>query len=213
MDAKENLEHWEEYLIPGTNVLKNHLQITNKEQLKQKEIEVTFQKLLELQLEPIAMNFDDIHLKEIHKYLFEDIYPFAGKYRTVYMEKNHSYFAAVNQIEPRVDQLLTQMNQEYHSINSTYSFACFLTEYYIELLHIHPFREGNGRTIREFIREFANAKSQELPFGPIEFNWSNVDQKEIDHMIDKSLVFKSNIELEFMKALEPKEKEENHYYH
>ena len=89
---------WEEYLISGTNVLKNKFNIVEREELIKKEIEITFEKLLELQLSPICMNFDEEHLKAIHKYLFEDIYYFAGEYRNVYMGKNNSYFASVDEI-------------------------------------------------------------------------------------------------------------------
>lgn len=94
------------------------------------------------------------------------------------------------------------MEESIKNVRSEYSFACFLAEYYAVLLNIHPFREGNGRTIREFIREYANAKSKELPFGEINFSWSNVDGEAIQSIIDKSLVFRSIIENEFLKALE-----------
>ena len=65
------------------------------------------------------------------------------------------------------------------------------------------FAEGNGRSIREFIREYANHKSKELPFGEINFSWSNVNQEAINEVIDKSRAFRSIIEMEFMKAFEP----------
>lgn len=203
MVTKEEIDReWNKYFIPNTNVLINNLGITSQEELQEKEIEITFKKLLELYEEPIEMNFDDNHLKEIHKYLFEDIYPFAGKYRTVYMQKNNSYFASVDQIDFRVKYALKQMEEESKTINTKYDFACFLSDYYIELLQIHPFREGNGRTIREFIREYANCKSKDLSFGKVDFSWANVDSDAVNEVIDKSLAFKSIIELEFLKALE-----------
>lgn len=76
----ENTRMWNDYFIPGTNVLKNHLGIVDKEKLADKEAEITFYKLMQLQLNPIDMGFGVDHLKQIHSYLFEDIYPFAGKY-------------------------------------------------------------------------------------------------------------------------------------
>lgn len=197
-----NTKNWNAYFIDGTNVLKNKLGIINREQLIKKEIEITFLKLLELHIHPICMNFDINHLKAIHYYLFCDIYDFAGKYRNVYMEKNNSYFAPVDEIEYRLNEIFTSMNIDVTNVTNRYEFACFLAEYYIQLLHIHPFREGNGRVIREFIREFANEKSKYLPFGEIHFSWDNVDEAVIEEMIDKSLVFKSAIEFEFMKAIE-----------
>lgn len=197
-----NTRNWNNYFIEGTNVLKNKLGITDKKLLSEKEIEISFLKLLALHVEPIYMDFDSKHLKAIHYYLFNEIYDFAGKIRNVYMEKNNSYFASVDEIESRLEEIFNSMNNEVKGISSKYQFACFLAEYYVQLLYVHPFREGNGRTIREFIREFANEKSKNLPFGEFHFSWNNVNKEVIDSMINKSIAFRSVIELEFMKALE-----------
>lgn len=153
MTREENDRNWDEYFIEGTNVLKNNLGITNKEELKEKEAEITFKKLIELHENPLDLGYGKEHFKAIHYYLFSDIYPFAGKYRTVYMEKNNSYFAPVEEIDERLNRTFQTMEEESKNITSIYSFATFLTTYYTELLNIHPFREGNGRTTREFIRE------------------------------------------------------------
>lgn len=68
----EEDKKWEEYLIPGTDgVLKNKFGIRDNEELKIKESEVVFKKLVELYEEPINGNFDKKHLCDIHKYLFE----------------------------------------------------------------------------------------------------------------------------------------------
>lgn len=200
-----NTKNWNNYFIPGTNVLKNNLGIIDKEELMKKETEITFYKLVELQVEPISMNFDIEHLKAIHRYLFEDVYPFAGEYRTTNIEKNNSYFASVDEIDYKLKDIFNGMNEIMENnkgmLNSKYDFACFLAKYYSLLLNVHPFREGNGRTIREFIREYANEKSKELSFGEVDFSWANVDVGKIESVIDKSLVFRSVIELEFMNAL------------
>lgn len=202
MSEEENIRNWEEYFIPGTDVLKNKLGIANRDELREKETEITFGKLLELHQTPIELNFDSQHFRAIHYYLFSDIYDFAGKNRTVYMQKNNSYFAPVDQIDFRLDYTLNMMNQEYLHVNSKYEFAAFLAAYYAELLQIHPFREGNGRTTREFIREFANAKSRELPFGEIDFSWSNVNSDIVNELIDKSIAYRSAIELQFLNAMD-----------
>lgn len=205
MTLEENNKNWEEYFISGTDVLKNKLGITNKNLLKEKEVEITFEKLVQLYQEPLDMDFGKEHLKAIHFYLFSSIYPFAGKYRTVYMEKNNSYFAPVEEIDYRLDYTFNLMEQEIYEVTSNFSFACFLATYYVELLNIHPFREGNGRTIREFIREYANSKSKELPIDEINFSWANINSDAINEVIDKGRAFRSIIELEFMKAMTPVE--------
>ena len=210
MTREENDRNWDEYFIEGTNVLKNNLGITDKEELKEKEAEITFKKLIELHENPLDLGYGKEHFKAIHYYLFSDIYPFAGKYRTVYMQKNNSYFAPVEEIDERLNRTFQTMEEESKNITSIYSFATFLTTYYTELLNIHPFREGNGRTTREFIREYANHKSEELPIPTINFSFSNVDQDTINEFIDKSRAFRSAIELEILKALEPKEKEKTY---
>lgn len=206
MTIEENDINWANYFIEGTNVLKNNLGIVDYDELKQKEAEITAKKLFELYVNPIDLDFDVEHLKAIHNYLFSDVYPFAGEYRNVYMEKNNSYFSPVEEIDIRLKETFKYMNEQLKDVRDKYSFACFLAEFYALLLHIHPFREGNGRAIREFIREYANEKSKNFAFGNFNFCWNNVDGDLIYSVIDKSLAFRSIIELEFLKALEPVEK-------
>lgn len=199
---EQNDINWENYFIPGTNVLKNNFGITDYEYLKEIETEITANKLFELYVTPIELNFDEEHLKAIHKHLFSTLYHFGGEYRNVYMQKNNSYFAPVDEIDIRLKETFKYVNEKIVNTHTKYDFACLLAELYVLLLHIHPFREGNGRSIREFIREFANEKSKNFEFGPLNFNWSNVDGEVIYSIIDKSLAFRSAIELEFLNALE-----------
>ena len=110
MNLKENDINWNNYFIEGTNTLKNKLGIVNREELLEKEIEISSRKLFDLYMEPINMNFDKEHLKAIHYHLFGDIYPFAGEYRNVYMQKNNSYFASVEDIDRRLDEIFMYMN-------------------------------------------------------------------------------------------------------
>lgn len=206
MTIEENDINWANYFVDGKSVLKNKLGIIDYEKLKEKETEITAKKLFELYVNPIDMEFDKSHLKEIHNYLFCDIYPFAGEYRNVYMQKNNSYFAPVDEIDIRLTYTFEYIEYKLKKVKTKYDFACLLAELYAHLLHVHPFREGNGRTIREFVREYANEKSKYFDFGPLNFSWKNVNGEEIDSVIGKSLAFRSIIELEFLKALEPLEK-------
>ena len=202
MTLEENNINWESYFIEGTNVLKNNLGIVDSKELLNKEVEITAKKLVELYITPINVDFGKEHLKAIHYYLFSDIYPFAGQYRNVYMQKNNSYFAPVDEIDYKLDDIFLNMEIDIKNVYDKYSFACFLAKYYVLLLNVHPFREGNGRTIREFIREYANYKCKDLPMKEINFYWSNVDGEAIESIINKSLAYRSIIELEFLKALE-----------
>lgn len=149
MTLEEGTEAWNSYFIPGTNVLKNKFNISNREELLEKEIELSFLRNVELMENPISMNFDKEHLKAIHRYLFHDIYDFAGSYRTCYMQKNNSYFSAVEDIDKRLDYCFMVASQELkEKVSSKMSFASHLSSLFCELLNIHPFREGNGRSIR-----------------------------------------------------------------
>ncbi len=194
-------DNWEDYFYPGTKVLKNNLGIMDASLLREKEIELTFARQVELIENPIEGNFDAEHLKNIHYYLFQDVYPFAGKYRVVNIEKNHYGFADYQLISQKIDEELLLMHQDSQTISSKYEFACHLARYYVELLAIHPFREGNGRSIREFIREYAIEQSKKYSFGPCDFLWSNVDTNTINETIQFSLAYRSFIELQFLKAL------------
>lgn len=208
MTSEEMDKNWDGYFIEGTDVLKNKLGITDKEELKEKEIEITFLKNLELMEKPIDLDFGVEHLREIHRYLFGDIYYFAGENRNVDMRKGNSYFAPSSEIDRRLEMAFLEFENELKDVYSKYDFASHLANIYLELIIIHPFREGNGRSVREFIREYANSKSNKLVDGPYEFSWKNVDIEELHQFIYMSISmargFKSNLELEFLKALEAK---------
>lgn len=200
---------WDSYFFPGTNTLKNKLGIYDPEELKQKEAEITFEKLVELYLSPIQGKFDTEHWKSIHRYLFEDIYDWAGEYRYVNMRKETG-FTDVKNIDMYLEGEFKLMNAEINSIQSPYTLAAFLAEYYVHLMAIHPFREGNGRSCREFLREFVEEKTKNLPFGQYEIDWTRFDGDVVLDNVQFSMVFRSQIENEFYKALVPVEQKEIH---
>lgn len=200
---------WDSYFYPGTNILKNKLNICDYDELKQKEAEITFEKLVNLYINPIEGNFDVEHWKNIHRYLFEDIYEWAGEYRYVNMQKETG-FTDVSNINIYLESELKLMNDEITSVYSPYSLAAFLAEYYVHLMAIHPFREGNGRSCREFLREFVAEKTKSLPFGQYELDWTRFDGEIVLNNVQFSIVFRSQIENEFYKALVPVELKEKH---
>ena len=146
---------WDNYFYPGTNVLKNKLGITDADELQQVEADITFRKLTELYVNPIEGNFDATHYRDIHRYLFEDIYPFAGEFRNVDMRKDF-YFVTNSEIEASLDTVLNEMHQDFLKCQCYRDYVIFLAEFYYDILTVHPFREGNGRTTREFLREFVD---------------------------------------------------------
>ena len=207
MEKNQSDINWESYFWDNSDVLKNKLFIHDKNKLKEKEIELSFYRQVELMEQPIVGKFDTEHLKNIHYYLFQDIYEFAGKFRNVDIEKNACTFVHWQEIPEKLQMELELMEKDLRNINSIYDFAEHLSKYFSEIIYIHPFREVNGRSTREFIREYACEKSKLFPFGPLEFLWSKVDVETINHTIHFSMVFRSAITLEFLKALVPLEQE------
>ena len=158
------------YCYKDTDVLINKLNIHDKDVLKNAETEFVAVKQLILLKNPLNGHFTMTHLLNIHKFLFEDIYPFAGKLRKEQISKGDTAFYPPNYIKRELKRVFSAI----HSNN-------FLTEtddvlrlrnlswVMSQLNIIHPFREGNGRSIREFVRCMA------LKYG-YHLNWGNTDR-------------------------------------
>ena len=183
------------YCYPGTTVLKNKLNIMNIEKLQTYEAKITAAKSLGLRKKGITGDFDVKHIKQIHKYLFEDIYPFAGEFRTENIAKGEFRFAQSEYIEPELENLLNKLKKEnYLEGLDKKELAIKLAYYLAELNVLHPFREGNGRTNREFIRQLAlkngyqldlkKATAEEILEASIE---SIVDTKKLEEIIYECL--------------------------
>ena len=180
---KDKDSQWLKYYYPGTNVIFNNYGIKDYDMLKEVEATNSFNRLMELQDKPINMNFDKNHLNEINKYLFEDVYPFAGKYRDINMPEEYGGFLEIKDAQDiglYLDTLFEKTNKELMLVDDKKKFAELISTLYKELMKCHPFREGNGRTIREFVREFSIAKSKELGIGDLELDWSKIDKEAID---------------------------------
>ena len=144
------------YCYPNTEVLINQLNIKNAEELQKYEAKITAAKSLGLRQKGITGNFDKAHILEIHKYLFEDIYEFAGKLREENIAKGEFRFAMWEYIETELESLLKKLqNENYLQELGKEELAKRLAYYLAELNVLHLFREGNGRTNREFIRQLA----------------------------------------------------------
>ena len=148
------------YYYKGTKVLKNKLNITNDIELMDVERNIVARKLSFLYLDPIDGKFDKEHLLNIHKFLFESLYEFSGKIRDCDIAKKDlngksTIFCRPFAIEEQLDLLLTNMKKDMMGIKDRNDLIKKISHYYCELNVVHPFREGNGRTIREFIRQLA----------------------------------------------------------
>lgn len=170
------------YVYPGTDVLINLAGIRDQETLNRFESIVTKERLSELKLTPIKGTFDLEYMKKIHQYIFADIYPFAGQLRTEDIAKGDFRFAPTQYMEPYANDLFKQLHKERNLKGlSADRFADRAAYYVAEINVIHPFREGNGRTQREFIRQLSKQAGHEL-------DWSRVNPDRVLHASIRSKV-------------------------
>lgn len=153
------------YCYPQSHVLKNKLNITNQGELETAECAITAVKTSQASVSHINGNFDFEHLKRIHKFLFEDIYDWAGCIRTVNISKGNQ-FCRVDYIETQINDLFKKLKDENYLLDcKTIDEIGKRLAYYLgEINVIHPFREGNGRTQRLFIEHLAYHAGYELDF-------------------------------------------------
>lgn len=167
--------------IDENGVLKNKLGITNDEELKEAEKDIAFVKLIgveELEKETVNANL----LKDIHKYLFNDIYDWAGEYRTVPIYKEEVVlpglsleYAQPKDIEKRLEQEFENLNSLEWSDKKIDELSLQLTKSLARIWRIHPFRDGNTRTVLTFANVFSKMKGFNLDMSNI---LDNLSRKE-----------------------------------
>lgn len=141
-----------DYCYPGSDVLINKLNITNSKDLFDAELELTSIRLQELQENPLKGDFDFLHLKAIHKYIFQDIYEWAGKERTVELGKGN-LFCLTRFIQDYANSVFSKYHTQCYAAKDNFeNFIQVFSKNYSDVNALHPFREGNGRTQREFAR-------------------------------------------------------------
>ena len=154
------------YTDPETGVLRNLENINDAHLLHVFESMKVSVRLEELQATPIKIK-NSSTLFDIHRHLFRDIYSWAGKIRTVEISKGGKPFFPLSLFHNAfisVDALIV----EYRKIDRKEKIR--LTQKLAEILdninYLHPFREGNGRTQREFLRLLAMEKGLLLNLNP-----------------------------------------------
>jgi len=151
----------ESYCYPGTDVLINKLGIRDDNALTIAEREITSLKLLKLYNMPLIGEFDFDALCKIHKIIFEDIYEWAGQIRRGdFLSKGNSIFCRGRYIIENARIIFGKIVNENNLLGLNKSEFIKKIAYYMgEINALHPFREGNGRTAREFFRQLSlNAK-------------------------------------------------------
>ena len=147
-------QHTSMYCYPGTDVLINLFDVQDEEKLKELEKVYTLFRLSELQLQKPANPVDVKAFLAIHRYLLQDVYPFAGELRQEMISKGSSSFAHPKHIETHLMKIFEELKAEnYLKDLSRNQLVSRLAYFLSELNALHPFREGNGRSIREFARQ------------------------------------------------------------
>lgn len=154
------------YTDPISGLLRNKQDITDPEVLLFVESGAVTKRLQELYENPIKIEGID-SLFEIHKHLFQDIYNWAGKKRNVEISKDGKQFFPTTHFDNAfryIDQLIAEFKKipQGNKMNLVEKLAEILDN----VNYLHPFREGNGRTQREFLRLLASEKSLTLNLNP-----------------------------------------------
>ena len=163
--------------------LKNKLNITDSAELARQEEKLSKKRAVELfensyldKLEPGTFE----SLCEIHRYLFQDVYDFAGKIRDVNIAKGNFRFAPVMYLETALE------NVEKMPQSTVYE----IIEKYVEMNVAHPFREGNGRSTRIWLDQILKKELN------LVIDWSKVDKEDYLLAMERSPI--KDIEIKYI---------------
>ncbi|MCI6536782.1 protein adenylyltransferase Fic [uncultured Eubacterium sp.] len=184
-------------------MLENKLGLTSSVDLAREEERISKKKAVELFEKGILDKLTPgkfSTLQEIHRYLFEDIYEFAGKIRTVNLAKGNFRFAPLMYLQAALENIDKMPQSDFDEI----------VEKYVEMNIAHPFREGNGRSTRIWLDHILKAELQKV------VDWSKVDKEdyllamerspirdiEIKHVLRKALTDEINSREVYMKGID-----------
>jgi cell filamentation protein len=148
------------YLIAGTKVLRNRLGISDARRLARIERRLVADRIAEGA--PIGA-FDLAHLRAIHRHLFQDVYDWAGELRTVEISKGDHQFQFRRYIQTGMHDVHRRLVQsKFLKGLSADEFARQAGIIIGDVNYIHPFREGNGRTQAQYLKQLAAQAGHDL---------------------------------------------------
>lgn len=155
------------YLYPGTPTLKNKLDIKDADALDRVERRLVADRIEEGKV-PTG-SFDLAHLQAIHRYLFQDIYEWAGELRTLEISKGASQF----QFREYIDTGMADVHRRLVESNflkglSAQVFAARAATIMGDVNYVHPFREGNGRAQLQYLKQLAAQAGQPIDLTRLE---------------------------------------------
>lgn len=156
------------YVYAGTRVLRNKAHLRDAELLAAHETRMVLKRMLQLYAEPCPGALDAHHLAAIHHALFQDVYSWSGQFRTGDMSIGGRMFCRAEILLPCLVSLLNQLGAEHCLVGlKAERFAERGAFYLGELNILHSFRDGNGRTQREFIRVLGLRAGHKVRWAPI----------------------------------------------
>ena len=158
------------YCYPGSDVLMNKFNIMDGGKLQEIERKMSYTGIIDLRDNPIKGVLDLKYLQKIHKYVFGDIYGWAGHIRGgKFFTKGDTVFCVADMIPVYAENIFGKLRSEkwLRGLVRT-EFIERLAYYMGEINALHPFREGNGRTQRVFFVELARRAKYELDYSQAE---------------------------------------------
>jgi fic family protein len=151
-------------------ITNNKLGIKDYKQFEEVSRLYTQGRSLELEIKkPIQGNFDYKHLKDIHKYIFQDVFEWAGKDRAelgIYgpFIKENSFFCMGQFLHEEADKIFKGLKEQnfFKNAKDINELAKNMANFMSDLNALHPFREGNGRTQRIFLKDLAESIGYKL---------------------------------------------------
>jgi len=154
------------YAYKGTSILKNKLGLRDPAQLQAFELEMTTLRAREALPRGI---FDTNHYRRVHRHLFQDVYSWAGKYRSVRTAKGGNPFCYPEYIDAEMAKLFATLPVMFDVANPEL-FVAEAARILGELNAIHPFREGNGRSQLTFMAMLGDRCGYRLDFARVRRN-------------------------------------------
>ena len=139
---------------PGTTCLINRLDICDESMLAKAEASIVLAKASFLDQHPVSGGYDFEHYKQIHRYLFCDLYDWAGEIRKVDVSKKGTSFVPAAEIAVCAAACFEHLSGFSAIGLSKHELAVKVADFYSTVNMLHPFREGNGRTQRIFFKQW-----------------------------------------------------------
>lgn len=151
------------YLYEGTDVLKNLLGIKERKLLEEAEAGYVTYRLKEIAMKPLPGEYDYSHLLEMHRYIFQDMYEWAGQQRKLNIYKEEPVLGGLSidysdmfDIPKDAEHVLSEMRGKAWDKMDIHEAAIQFSDSMAKLWKVHPFREGNTRTTVTFCCQYAD---------------------------------------------------------